>query len=440
MDTVTVEAPPITGSPANTSAWDRCLWSDAAPPWSRSAAGPLPRLTDVAIVGGGYTGLSAARTLAQRGADVTVLERHSLGWGASSRNGGFVLPGYKPEMEELDRRLGPERAARMFQLTLDAIRFLEELVSREGIACDLTRCGAVTLAAKPGHLRALEESGRFLRDRLGYETELLGPDEVRKEIGSARYHGGLLEPGGRSLQPAKYVRGLAMAAERAGARLLENTEVTSVRRVNGGFEVGARHGLVRAKEVLAATNGYTPAALSALRRRVIPIGSYQIATEPLAPELAQQLVPRGRVFSDTKNLLYYFRLSPDRRMVFGGRVSFTPTGIQRSAAILAAGMREVFPELAGARIEYAWSGKVAYPVDHLPHAGRLDGVHYAMGYCGHGVALATYLGARMGDVLAGAGEIPDLGTSRFRAIPLYAGVPWFLPLVGGYYRARDWLG
>jgi glycine/D-amino acid oxidase-like deaminating enzyme len=422
---------------------ERCLWTDTPPlprfPSTQGAPASLPTTTDVAIIGGGYTGLSAARALARRGTDVTVLERHTLGWGASGRNAGFVLPGFKPEMEELDRRLGSARAARMFQLTLDAIRFLENLITEEGIACDFVRCGAVTLAAKPRHLAALEKSGRFLRDRLGYETELLGPGDVRKEIGSRRYHGGLVDPAGRALQPAKYVRGLALAAERAGARLLEGSEVTRVRRVKDGFEVSTPGGAVRAREVLAATDGYTPAALSALRRRVVPIGSYQIATAPLDPELARRLVPRGRVFSDTKNLLYYFRLSPDGRMVFGGRASFTPTGTKRSAAILAAGMREVFPELAAAKIEYAWSGKVAYPMDHLAHAGRLNGVHYAMGYCGHGVALATYLGNRMGEVLAGVGEIPDLGTNGFRAIPFYNGVPWFLPLVGGYYRARDWL-
>jgi glycine/D-amino acid oxidase-like deaminating enzyme len=416
----------------------RCLWTETAPP-TRLPAYPLPASTDVAIIGGGYTGLSAARTLARLGANVTVLEQRTLGWGASGRNGGFVLPGYKPEIEELDRRLGSERAARMFQLSLEAMRFLEQLITEEAIACDFAHSGAVTLAAKPGHMRGLEESGRFMRERLGYETELLGPSELRQEIDSTRYHGGLVDPGGCALQPAKYVRGLALAAERAGARLVEETEVTKVSRVNGGFEVRTNRGGLRAREVLAATNGYTPPALSALRRRVIPIGSYQIATGPLDPELAHRLVPRGRVFSDTKNLLYYFRLSPDGRMVFGGRASFTPAGTKHSAAILAAGMREVFPELAGATIEYAWSGKVAYPVDHLPHAGRLGGVHYAMGYCGHGVALATYLGNRMGEVLAGKGEIPDLGTSRFRAIPLYNGVPWFLPFVGGYYRARDWL-
>jgi glycine/D-amino acid oxidase-like deaminating enzyme len=391
-------------------------------------------------VGGGYTGLAAARALARRGVDATVLERHTLGWGASSRNGGFVLPGFKPEMEELAQRLGPERAGRMFQLSLEAMRYLANLIEEEGIACDFSRCGAVTLAAKASHMPGLEQSGRFMQEQLGYKTELLQREDLGQEIGSTRYYGGLLDPGGCSLQPAKYVQGLAFAAQRAGARLLENAQVTRVRRVQGGFEVRTAQGTVRAREVLAATNGYTPAALGRLRRRVIPIGSNQIATVPLDEDLARQLVPRGRVFSDTKNLLYYFRLSPDRRMVFGGRASFTPVGTRRIAQILAAGMSEVFPELSGAPVEYAWSGKVAYPVDHLPHAGRLDGIHYAMGYCGHGVALATYLGSRMGEVIAGVGDVPDLGTSRFRAVPFFNGIPWFLPLVGGYYRVRDRLG
>ena len=417
---------------------ERCLWSEQAPPPRRPAA-PLPPSTDVAVIGGGYTGLAAARELARCGAQVTVLERHHLGWGASSRNGGFVLQGYKPEMEELARMVGATRAKHMFQLTLDAMQLLERLISEEGIDCDFSHCGALTLAAKPGHLPALEQSGRFLREELGYETQLLAREDLGREIGSSRYHGALLDPGGCSLQPAKYVAGLGHAAARAGARLLEDTEVVSIKKATGGFEVGTRRGVVRAREVLAATNGYTPPALGALRRRVIPIGSYIIATEPLGNAVARRLIPRGRVLSDTKNLLYYFRLSPDDRMVFGGRASFTPASPRRSAAILSAGMREVFPELADVRIEFAWSGKVAYPMDHLPHAGRLGGVHYSMGYCGHGVALATYLGTCMGKVMAGSGELPDLGGKRFKAIPLFNGFPWFLPLVGGYYRTRDWL-
>ncbi len=417
---------------------ERCLWSDQVELPLRPTA-PLPASADVAIIGGGYTGLAAARTLARAGTDVTVLERHHLGWGASSRNGGFVLQGFKPEMEELARMVGPDRARGMFQLTLDAMRLLEGLIAEEGIDCDFAHCGAVTLAAKPGHLPGLEQSGRFLRQELGYETELLSREDTGREIGSLRYHGALLDPGGCSLQPAKYVQGLAQAAQRAGARLMEGTEVTRLRKVAGGFELSTSRGRLRAREVLAATNGYTPAALGRLRRRVIPIGSYIIATQPLGEGLARRLIPKGRVMSDTKNLLYYFRLSPDGRMVFGGRASFTAANPRRSAKILAAGMREVFPELANATIEYAWSGKVAYPMDHLPHAGRLDGVHYSMGYCGHGVALATYLGTRMGEVLLGTGELPDLGGKRFKAIPFFNGFPWFLPFVGGYYRTRDWL-
>ena len=416
---------------------ERCLWTETAPALPPRAMRPLPDRADVAIIGGGYTGLSAARTLGRQGADVVLLEEHTVGWGASGRNGGFILPGFKPEMEELYRRLGAERAARMFRLTLDAIRYVEGIISEERIDCDFVRCGAVTLAAKARHMPALEASAQFLRERLNYHTELLGRAELDREIGSTRYHGALLDPEACAVQPAKYARGLSAAAERAGARLHEGTRVNQLRRVSGGFEVVTPAGVVRAREVLAATNGYTPPALPALRRRVIPIGSYQIATAPLGPELAQRLSPRNRVFSDTKHLLYYFRLSPDLRMVFGGRATFTPIGIRRSAAILRAGMREVFPELAGANVEFAWSGKVAYPLDHLPHAGVLAGVHYAMGYCGHGVALASYLGNIMGQVIAGSGRVPDLGTDTFRSLPFYSGVPWFLPIVGGYYRTRD---
>src|SRR3982750_4508754 len=192
---------------------ERCLWTDSSP---LPPLGPeeLPSSTDVAIVGGGYTGLAAARALAHRNVDTTVLERHTLGWGASSRNGGFVLPGFKPEMEELDRRLGAPRAAAMFQLSLSAIQFLADLIQEEGIECDFARCGAVTLAAKPSHVRSLEESGRFLRERLGYQTEMLGQAEIGREIGSRRYYAALLDPRGSALHPAKYVRGLAGAAGR----------------------------------------------------------------------------------------------------------------------------------------------------------------------------------------------------------------------------------
>jgi glycine/D-amino acid oxidase-like deaminating enzyme len=417
---------------------ERCLWADTVPP-AAGASGPFPERADVAVIGGGYTGLAAALALARNGADVVVLERETLGWGASGRNGGFVLPGYKVEIEALARQLGLDEARRLFGLSLEAVRALESLIAAEAIDCRYVRCGTVVLAARPRHLRGLERSRRFLRDALGHVTELLGPSDLRSEIGSGRYHGGLLDPMAGAIQPAALVHGLAAAARRAGAGLVERTEVRRVRRAASGYEVETSRGIVAARDIVVATNGYTGRVVPSLRRRVVPVGSYLIATAPLDPALAMRLVPRGRVLSDTKNLLYYFRLSPDGRMVFGGRAAFTPTPVADAARVLARGMIEVFPDLAGIPVEYAWGGKVAFTLDQMPHAGRLDGVHYALGYGGHGVAMSTWLGTRLGDALAGVGELPWL-TAPFRAVPLYGGTPWFLPFVGGYYRLRDWVG
>jgi glycine/D-amino acid oxidase-like deaminating enzyme len=418
---------------------ERCLWAVDPPASTASEAVSLPERTDVAIIGGGYTGLAAARALARRGVDVTLLERHHLGWGASGRNGGFVLPGYKPDVQALAKKLGLTAARRLFENSLEAVRFLESLIAEEAIDCDYARCGSLVLAAKPGHLRGLQEGQQFLRAELDYETVVLGPDEVRTEIGSARYHGGLLDVRGGALHPGRYLRGLAASAARSGARIIEGVEVLRLTRAASGPTLETSRGVLTAREVLVATNGYTGPVVPSLQRRVVPIGSYLIATARLEPSLTRRLIPRGRVLSDTKNLLYYFRLSPDGRMVFGGRAAFTPTPVARSTAILERGMREVFPELAGVPIEYAWSGKVAFTIDQLPHAGRMDGVHYALGYCGHGVALSTWLGTRIGEALAGAGELPTLGPDPFRSVPLYYGRPWFLPLVGAWFRAADWL-
>ena len=416
---------------------ERCLWDEGAPPARGPAA--LPDRTEVAIVGGGYTGLSAARTLARQGVAVTVVERHRVGWGASGRNGGFVLPGFQPEADCLVRRYGADRARALFEDSMRAIGFLEGLIAEEAIECGYARRGAVTLAARPSHLRDLERGRLTLRNRFGHETVLLGPAELREEIDSPCYHGGLLDPAAGALHPARYCEGLAAAAIRAGAVIVEGVEVLGVNRAEGRTTLATSAGPLPAAEVLVATNGYTGAAFPGLRRRVVPVGSYVVATARLELSVARALLPRGRVMSDTWNLLHYFRLSDDGRLVFGGRASFTPTTVRRSAGILTAALRKVFPPLAVVPVEYAWAGNVCFGRDRMPHAGRLDGVHYALGYAGHGVALSTWLGARMGEALAGRGAIPELTGERLRAIPLYGGTPWFLPAVGGYYRMKDWL-
>jgi glycine/D-amino acid oxidase-like deaminating enzyme len=390
-------------------------------------------------VGGGYTGLSAARTLARHGIAVTVLERHQVGWGASGRNGGFVLPGFHVEVECLARRYGVERARALFADSIEAMGFLEGVIAEEAIDCGYTRWGAVTLAARPGHLRELERSRQLLHESFGHETTLLGPTELREEIGSESYHGGLLDPAAGGLHPARYCAGLAAAAVGAGAVIVEGVEVLGVDRTGGRTTLATSRGPLSVAEVLVATNGYTGAAFPGLRRRVVPLGSYVVATARLEPSVARELLPRSRVMSDTWNLVQYFRLSDDGRMVFGGRASFTPIGMQRSARIVAAAMRKVFPQLADVPVEYAWAGKICLSRDRMPHAGRLDGLHYALGYAGHGVALSTWLGARMGDALAGRGAIPGLTGDHLPAIPFYGGTPWFLPAVGAYYRMKDWI-
>ena len=414
-------------------------WLDtaSAPPAAPSHLS-FPSQTDVAVIGGGYTGVSAARTLARHGIDVTVLEAHTLGWGASTRNGGFVLPGFKIGAGDLLRKFGRERARVLFDASLAAVRYVEDLIASERIDCEYTRCGYLALAYKAAHYTALERSAELLAQTFDYKSELVPRDRMRGEIGSDAYHGGLLEPGG-GIHPAKYFFGMADAARRAGARLLEEVEVRGIRRTSagGGFELATSRGPLRAREVIVGTNGYSGDAAPRLRRGVVPIGSYIIATAPLDANVAADLIPRRRVMSDTKNLLFYFRLSADNRMLFGGRASFTPTTHAASARILARGMTSVFPQLAGVPVEYSWSGKVGYTFDQMPHAGTMDGVHYAMGYCGHGVALATYLGARVADAIAGKGDLLPFSDLGFPTMPFYRKRPWFLPLAGAWYRLAD---
>lgn len=415
---------------------ERCLWDEGLAP--RRDAVPLPSRADVAVVGAGYTGLSAALTLARHGAAVVVLERHRAGWGASGRNGGFVLPGYQPDVMAMVARYGVDRTRALLAGSLEAIDSLEALIRRESLDCGFSRRGWISLAARPSHLRGLESAAALLRERFGHETVVLGRAELREQVGSDRYHGGLLEPLAGALHPGRLCAGLARAATGAGAQLVEGVEVLGATRAGGAMRVTTSAGPVSAGEVLVATNGYTDAAFPALQRRVVPVGSSVVATAPLDERTAAEILPGDRVMSDTWNLLHYFRLSDDRRLVFGGRAAFTPTTVERTARILERDLRALFPALAAVPLEYAWSGSLGVARDRMPHAGRMEGVHYALAYAGHGVALATWLGSRMGDALAGRGTVPELG-GGLPPIPLYRGHPWFLPAVGGYYRMLDWI-
>ena len=418
---------------------DRPYWWDTAPRPNLDLEPTPPAHTDVAVIGGGYTGVSAARALARHGADVTVLERATLGWGASSRNGGFVLPGFKREAGLLLRKLGAVHARELYDASLAALRFVEQFIVSEGLECDYRKSGHLILAAKPAHYQDLARSRDVLARAFRHHTQLVPRDRLREELGANSYYGGLVDPEAGAVNPAKLFWGLAAAARRAGARLVEDVEVRELERVAGGFNLRTSKGAVWARHVMVATNGYSGHVVPGLRRRVVPVASYLVATAPLGVSVARALIPRDRVVSDTKNLLSYFRISADTRMLFGGRVAFSAMSGRESAKRLTDTMCALFPRLLGTDIDYHWSGNVAMTLDQMPHAGVRDGVHYAMGYCGHGVALSTYLGARVGENIAGKGDLNPFSDLPFRAVPLHFGTgrPWFLPMVGAYYRMKD---
>lgn len=397
---------------------------------------------DVLIVGSGYTGLAAARHLARVGASVLVVEREQIGWGASSRNGGQVLSGLKLDPGTLVGRYGEARARCLFETAAESIRRVEQIVADEAIDCGFARTGHIQAAWKPAHFAAFRDEQALLARVFGHRVEIVPPANQRSELGTDAYHGLLVDEHSAAINPAQYVHGLARAAVRAGTRAISGVAVRSTTRSSGGWIVHTTAGDVRARDVLFATNGYTDRAAPALQRRLIPIGSYIIVTEPLAPRVADAILPRKRMAFDTKHFLYYFRVTDDRRLLFGGRAEFSrpgPRTTHRAAAILREGMVDVFPELASAAIEYAWGGQVAFTRDQMPHAGTLDGAYFAGGYCGHGIAMSTMLGELIARRIAGEPIEHPLMSDRFDAIPLYNGRPWFLPLVGAYYRLRDYV-
>jgi glycine/D-amino acid oxidase-like deaminating enzyme len=416
----------------------RSLWSATMPALPDRSGRGLPDTADVVVIGGGYAGITAAAELARRGVVVTLLEAETLGWGASTRNGGIVHPGYKWGPRQLVRRHGEPTATALYDDTLAAFGTVKRLIAEESIHCEFRESGYVELAYAASHVRDIAQLRESLAGR-GVASTLVPREKLHDEIGSDAYHAGLVIPGGGIVHPGRLFAGLATAADRAGADLHEGVRARSVRRqADGRFTVETERGAILARDVFIATNGYTDGVAPTLRRRIIPIGSYIIATEPLPDDLVAELSPRGRAFFDTKNFLYYWHISADRRMVFGGRASMLPTSIDRTARILYDGLLRVHPQLAGRRIDYAWGGNVGFTFDRMPHVGRTsDGVAYAVGCCGSGVALMTHVGTKVGEWLAG-GEAPALAALRFPLVPApYEGRPWFLPVVGEWFRFRD---
>ena len=399
----------------------------------------LPARTDVLVVGSGYTGLHAALQTARGGRETLVLDAEDAGWGCSTRNGGQISTSIKPGYALLAKRYGDERARAILMEGRQSLDWIARFVADESIDCDFARVGRFHAAHNAVQFDKLAHAVEHQIPGLEVEADVVPRAEQHRELGTDAYWGGVVYRRHASVDPARYHQGLLERVQAAGAAVLARCPVTGIEKDGGGFRVATARGVVQARDVVIATNGYTGTLTPWLRRRVIPIGSYIIATEPLSEAQMARLMPKNRIVSDTRKVVFYYRASPDRRRIlFGGRVSTDETDPRVSGPLLHADLAKLFPELQGTRISHSWCGFVAYTFDELMHLGRHDGLHYAMGYCGSGVGMGSYLGMRLGQQVLG---LPEGRTAfdglAFQTRPLYTGNPWFLAPSIRYYRWRD---
>ncbi|MBV8835764.1 MAG: FAD-binding oxidoreductase [Alphaproteobacteria bacterium] len=412
-------------------------WWEAAPP--EDARDALPEAVDAAIVGSGYCGLIAAIELARGGLRVAVLDAGPLGFGASTRSGGMVSSGQKLVITGAYKIFGEGNAERVFAESKASFDFITSFIAREGLDADYQHCGRFFGAYVGRDYATLAHHAALLTARTGVTTRLIPAAEQRSEIGSDFFHGGMVVDDYGGLHPAKYNRALRNLARQAGVSLHSHARVLGTAPDAAGHVVTTERGRLKAREVVIATNGYTDRAVPFLRRRIIPVASYIVATEELPQAVMDEIMPKRRMMSDTRRELDYFRPSPDgRRLLFGCRPSFRDKDERTIAQGSYRRICQIFPQLSGYRLSHVWKGFVGMTFDKVPHMGTHEGVHYAMGCNGNGVAIASYLGHQTALKILGRQNRPCIFDARpFPTNPFYTGVPWMVPLASIYYHARD---
>ncbi len=399
----------------------------------------LPKESEVLIVGSGYTGLCTSLQTSRQGMETLVLDAEDAGWGGSSRNGGQVSTSLKPSFSDLARRFGEEQARGILKEGIRALDWIGEFIKEEQIDCDFQRVGRFYGAHTQKQFRLLEQKITNQPKGLEVPIELISKENQHSEIGTDLYQGGIVHPHHASVDPAKYHQGLLEAAQRSGVSIKSHCTVQEIHQAKGIFLVSTTSGVVKAKKVVIATSGYNQQNPPWFKRRIIPIGSYIIATEELDQALVDELIPKNRVITDTRKLVVYYRASPDRKhILFGGRVSLNETDPSKSAPALHDQLVTIFPQLASKKVSHSWMGFVGFTFDEMPHSGEEGGMYYSMGYCGSGVSLSSYFGTKLGQRIAGLaeGETP-LTQVPFQTRPFYSGNPWFLAPSILFYQLKD---
>lgn len=404
-----------------------------------------PAQTEVLIIGGGLAGLSCALDLAERGRQVMLLEAGSLCSQASGRNGGQMIAGYACGQPALESMLGMPDAQRLWQLSIASLALMRERMKRYAIDCHPT-WSYLTVADRPRKARALREEADHMRRQYGHDMHYLEGADLRRHVASAAYVAGLVDPASGHTNPLQYGLGLADAAQTLGAALHEQSAVLSLRRNGKSWEAQTADATVRAEQVLLAGNcgllWRAPGLVPALRSRIMPVGTYMVATEPLPETIVQTILPTRAAVCDNNFILDYFRLAPDRRLLFGGRVSYTTATPGRLTEVMRQRMVSVFPEVAGARIEHTWGGFVDISRERAPDWGQLDrGLYYVHGFSGHGVVPTTVAGRVVAEAICGQPEALAV-FERIQQKPFPGGAALRVPLLllgTAYLRLRDWL-